>query len=57
MGLSDRDYMHERRPKEKMWERSQQVSTLQSNLWMILTWALDNALSALSRLAKKHDTL
>ncbi|MES2877303.1 MAG: hypothetical protein V4713_02685 [Pseudomonadota bacterium] len=38
MGLSDRDYMHERRPKEQMWERSQQVSTLQSNLWMILTW-------------------
>lgn len=38
MGLSDRDYMHERRPKEQMWERSQQVSTLQSNLWTILTW-------------------
>lgn len=38
MGMSDRDYMRERRPKEQMWERSPQVSKLRSNLWMLLTW-------------------
>lgn len=37
MGLSDRDYMNERRPPEvQRW--SQQPSLLRSNLWMILTW-------------------
>jgi hypothetical protein len=37
MGLSDRDYMNERRPPEvKGWAR--QPSSLRSTLWMILTW-------------------
>jgi hypothetical protein len=38
MGLSDRDYMGERRSTEQMWGRSQPVKTRQSILWMVLTW-------------------
>jgi hypothetical protein len=38
MGPSDRDYMHERRSKEPMWEPSKPVSTQQSTFWKILAW-------------------